>query len=187
MNDYEDSEDSYEDSLPCNNMEPFTAVNPFSVVMDLIMSALKEGVNLRCVICGGKVTSKNIVVVQGFHVIHEDCFVNVICENERVIQETIRLGLMGCEEISARLKKYPIHYVLSKLRWEIKKRTGVRLPIPIREKTFKELLKKNQAITETNESALIDWFKTAQQPSRLKDDQSSVEDQMDDPAFSYYT
>ena len=177
--------EEYEDSLPCN-MEPFVSLEPYTIISELITQALRDGVQLRCILCGGKVTSSNVVVVQGHHVIHEDCFVNTMCDNERVIQEAIKLGIMGREEISNRLKKYNIRYVLSKLRWEVKKRTGIRLPIPVRERTFKELLKKNKAITETNESALIDWFKTTNQPSRLNDDYSSVDDEMDQ-SFSYFT
>ncbi len=178
-------DEEYEDSMPCN-MDPFVSLEPYTVISDLITQALREGVQLRCILCGGKVDTKNVIVVQGHHVIHEDCFVNTMCDNERVIQESIKLGIMGREEICKRLKKYPVRYVLSKLRWTIKKQTGVRLPIPIRERTFKELLKKNRSITETNESALIDWFKTANQPSRLRDDYSGVEDDMD-PSFSYFT
>jgi type III secretory pathway component EscV len=177
-------EDEYEDSLPCN-MEPFVSLEPYTIISELITQALRDGVNLRCILCGGKVTSNNVVVVQGHHVIHEDCFVNTMCDNERVIQESIKLGIMGREEISKRLKKYPVRYVLSKLRWAIKKQTGVRLP-PIRERTFKELLEKNKAITETNESALIDWFKTANQPTRLSDDYSDIDGAMSS-SFTYFT
>jgi hypothetical protein len=178
-------EDEYgEDSLPCN-IEPFVSLEPYTVISELISQAIKDGVNLRCILCGEKVKITNVVVVQGHHVIHEDCFVNTMCDNERVIQESIKLGIMGREEISKRLKKFPVRYVLSKLRWEVKKRTGVRLPIPIRERTFKELLKKNKAITETNEESLSNWFKTASHPSSLSEDYSSVDEM--DPSFSYFS
>jgi hypothetical protein len=178
-------DEEFENSLPCN-MDPFVGIEPYAIISDLVAKAINDGVHLRCVLCGGKVTNKNIVVLQGFQIIHEDCFVTTICDNERVIQEAIKLGIMSYEEICKRLKKYPTRYVLSKLRWEIKKQTGVRLPSPIRERTFKELLKKNQSITETNESALITWFKAANQPSRLKEDYSGIDDQID-PSFPYYT
>jgi hypothetical protein len=180
-------DEEYEESLPCN-MEPFVSLEPYTIISELINQALRDGVQLRCILCGGKVTSSNVVVVQGHHVIHEDCFVNTMCDNDRVIQESIKLGIMGREEICTRLRKYPVRYVLSKLRWAIKKQTGVRLPVPIRERTFKDLLKKNKAITETNESALIDWFKTSHQPPRFNnDDYSSVGDDEIDHSFSYFT
>jgi len=161
-------EDEYEDPLPCNQ-DPFISLEPYTVISELISQALRDGVKLRCILCGEKVSISNVIVVQGHH----------------VIQESIKLGIMGREEISKRLKKFPIRYVLSKLRWEVKKRTGVRLPIPIRERTFKELLKKNKAITETNEQQLINWFKTASYPSSLSDDYSSVDEM--DSSFSYFS